>query len=304
MHWEKAQPLIFCQGLFLLLFTVLLIGEAMTDIGESIGFYVGMLVYNTIYLSIDIREITLGFSQYMSDTWNCLDIGRIVFVYFYIVLTLSRGHDDEWISFCLAMAIMFAWFRLIGFFRINYHTRYLIRIIRDIIFYSIPFMVIFIVAVLAIGFSLLALRGGDLDYIDAWTVSYRLSYGDFEEEHPNHPERIIFFIATLFLPLIMLNLLIAIMGEIHDRSLEKFTVSDQLERLELINEISHLIFWKPKSVYKYIHVCKATQLSEMEDSDAWEGKIRALKSELYALEGRLTTKITDLREEVAKDLFN
>jgi hypothetical protein len=163
-----------------------------------------------------------------------------------VISKLASGEsDDEWISFLLAMALMFAWFRLIGFFRVNYHTRYLIRNVRDIIFYSIPFMVIYLVAVIAIGFSLIALRGDDLDLIDAWTVSYRLSFGDFEEEHASHPERIIFFIATLFLPLIMLNLLIAIMGDIHSRSLDKLIVADNLEQLELINEISRLVFWKP-----------------------------------------------------------
>jgi hypothetical protein len=85
------------------------------------------------------------------------------------------------------MAIMLSWYRLIGFFRVFYYTRYLIRIIRNIIFHSIPFLIIFLVAVVAMGCSLIALRGGDeLDYIDAWTASYRLSYGDFEEEHPTH----------------------------------------------------------------------------------------------------------------------
>jgi hypothetical protein len=46
-----------------------------------------------------------------------------------------------------------------------------------------------------------------------------LNYGDFQEEEDidSDPERIFFFIATIAMPLVLLNLLIAIMGDTYAR---------------------------------------------------------------------------------------
>jgi hypothetical protein len=75
----------------------------------------------------------------------------------------------------------------------------------------------------------------------SWQISYRLAYGDFEEEHDSVPERILFFFATIALPLIMLNLLIAIMGDIYDRVQENQIVEDIRERLLWILELGRFV---------------------------------------------------------------
>jgi hypothetical protein len=46
---------------------------------------------------------------------------------------------------------------------------------------------------------------------------YRLSYADFELMYVGDNERIMLMVMTMMLPLVMLNLLIAIMGDIYGR---------------------------------------------------------------------------------------
>ena len=56
------------------------------------------------------------------------------------------------------------------------------------------------------------------DFITNWQASYRLAYADFAnaEEVSTHGERIYFVTVTIILPLVLLNLLIAIMGDVFD----------------------------------------------------------------------------------------
>jgi hypothetical protein len=72
---------------------------------------------------------------------------------------------------------------------------------------------------------------------------YKLAYGEFEDEYPTVPERIVFFISTIALPLIMLNMLIAIMSDIYTRVLEQQVIVDAAERLRWILEVGRISFW-------------------------------------------------------------
>jgi hypothetical protein len=140
---------------------------------------------------------------------------------------------------------------------------------------SIPFVIVFVVVVVTFTYSLMGLRG-DL-FVDMWSISYRLAYGDFEEidEHTTYPERILFFIATIALPLIMLNLLIAVMGDIYDRVQENQVVADVRERLLWILELGRFACMKKQSKFMYIHVCQVLKGVNM--TPTWEGKIRTIK---------------------------
>ena len=79
----------------------------------------------------------------------------------------------------------------------------------------------------------------DDSFLDGWTKSWRLSYGDFEEmeEYKTTGELLIFFFGCILLPLLLLNLLIAIMGDIYDKVQEQMDIADTKERLLLISEI-------------------------------------------------------------------
>ena len=60
-------------------------------------------------------------------------------------------------------------------------------------------------------------------------VSFRLMMGDFEDEYPDAPERVLFTIGCLVLPIIALNLLIAIIGDAFDNVQEKAVQADVRE---------------------------------------------------------------------------
>jgi hypothetical protein len=56
-----------------------------------------------------------------------------------------------------------------------------------------------------------------------------LSFGDFEEEYQGSQERLIFHLITIALPLVLLNLIIAIMSDIYERISESQVIADVRE---------------------------------------------------------------------------
>ena len=153
--------------------------------------------------------------SFFLDIWNVIDTLKTVFVAVYLIFKLGDlDISDDDLRLLLAIAVFLNWIRIIGFFRIFKHTRYLIRMIIEIVKGIIPFLTIVFIFTLALSFCLMALR--DVDFLETWDIAYKLVYGEFEDQIDSHRERILFLIATLSMTLLMLNLLIAIMSDRYD----------------------------------------------------------------------------------------
>jgi hypothetical protein len=101
-------------------------------------------------------------NRYINDTWNIIDVTKIVFTLIYILSKLidtSLEEDDE--SLFAALAVLLNWMRLIGFFRALPKTRYYIRMIIETGKLSLPFLAIFLCFSLALTYSLMGLRGSN-----------------------------------------------------------------------------------------------------------------------------------------------
>ena len=175
--------------------------------------------------------------------------------------------SDEDLRLLLAVAVFLNWIRIIGFFRIFKHTRYLIRMIIEIAKGIIPFLAIVFIFTLAMAFCLMALR--DVKFLDMWDIAYKLNYGEFEELHESHIERILFLIATLSMTLLMLNLLIAIMSDRYDFIQENLVVADMKEKLSLIEEVGRLLCRSniPRKK-RYIKECSEEFIDDAEIDDS------------------------------------
>ena len=79
------------------------------------------------------------------------------------------------------------------------------------------FLLILMTFIIQSALSFMAFKPGEL-YYTYWQLSYRLAYGDFMdlEDNDTHGQRIFFILITIIIPLVLLNLLIAIMGDVFD----------------------------------------------------------------------------------------
>jgi len=129
----------------------------------------------------------------------------------------------------------------------------------------VPFLTILVAFIVQCTVSLMAFRPSE-DFISSWQAAYRLAFGDFEdaEENSRHGDRLYFIIITIIIPLVLLNLLIAIMSEVFDDVQSTRAKEDIVERLSLILEISKFFKFRHRnnSEKKYIHVCTNDKIEQ------------------------------------------
>ena len=107
-----------------------------------------------------------------------------------------------------------------------------------------------------------------------------LAYGDFDTEEMKDAVWIVFLGATVLLPLLMLNLLIAIISDTFERVYSNRVASDYKEKAAIVLEFENLMFWNRDRVdMAYLHTIKY-KVPDGQDSNEWDGKINQMKKEI------------------------
>lgn len=116
-------------------------------------------------------------------------------------------------------------------------------------------MIILLFATCGFAFLFISISD-DLSFAEAFLDMYRLDYGDFDTDNYTASQWSLFIFASVLNPLIMLNLLIAIMGDTYDRVQNSFLVANMHEIADVILEYESLLFWKRTRTKKmYFQVC-------------------------------------------------
>jgi hypothetical protein len=134
---------------------------------DSLAFLVILLSYNLTFFILECIEIKLLGLNYLRDIWNMIDMVKILFTFTYLLTwMIDSDLEESTVRGFAALSLFFTWCRLIGFFRAIQKTRYLIRMIIEIIYGIGPFMCIFMVWIIALTYCIMALR--DMRFVDAW----------------------------------------------------------------------------------------------------------------------------------------
>ena len=175
-----------------------------------------MIGLTAVTSAYNCAEIALERKKYVRDIWNIIDTCTNSLSILYLVQWHSDTEENDRLQ-VLAWANLFAWFRLSGYFRLSSMFRYLMRMIFYILSYSLRFIVILFFYVVATLFSLMAFSPGHR-LVDYWEMAYRLVYADFDDVDYDTTDayRVFFLVVTDFIPLILLNMLIALMGDAYD----------------------------------------------------------------------------------------
>ena len=123
------------------------------------------------------------------------------------------------------------WFKLFYLLRLFFKTAFLVRMILEIVNDMKMFVFVFLLAIgaFAHGFFLLSLNGkeGKRNFLGgnfyyALAFSYKMGLGDFNTNdflltHSEEEAFVMWVLATLTMLIILLNMLIAIMGDTFER---------------------------------------------------------------------------------------
>ena len=215
-----------------------------------------LIVLLILNLCSSVKEANKAYHslyKFVRNAWNLFDFCRIVMSFYYILNHFFIGNTDY---SGLTIVTLCYWIRAVGYFRLFNKYRYLLRVIMEIIKDMIPFFLILFTSTIAFAI-LLCVSQNDMSFYYAFVNVYLLDQTNFLFDLNSFESVLVFFLASLLNPIIMLNLLIAIMGDTYDKVQEDQIVADYREMTELILEAEYLVFWNKKNLtlFNYIIRC-------------------------------------------------
>ena len=205
--WAKVKSIVYLSGSIYIMYLFLL--------GIYIIFYIDstfvlgiLILFHLFFCLFQMYQISTDFTDYFYSIWNILDQLRCISFSFYAIMAMDKHYNND----ILLAVLIFSWTEGINCFRMFDKTRYMVRLIIQVIIDITTFFFILFYATLAFAF-IFYLRDPLNPFAMYLTVAYRLDLGDFETGITETFDWVIFFVSTMINPLIMLNLLIAIMSD-------------------------------------------------------------------------------------------
>ena len=183
---------------------------------------------------------------YFHDPKNWLDLTRLTLMFMILVsksgLNYSVPHELYPITFFLM------WVKILSYFSVFKPTRYLIKMIFEIISDILTFLIILFTAIFAyaqINYSFQ--EAGDpaaVSFYDEMRIGYVMAYGELGDfMTPDYVKFFIFAVFSFFIPLVLLNMLIAIMSDSYARVQNNAVAADCRALAELELELEELVYF-------------------------------------------------------------
>ncbi|CDW91027.1 wd-40 repeat protein [Stylonychia lemnae] len=225
-----------------------------------------ILSFLVYFLAIEIIQAYKDARIYLSSPWNYLDMISIIFVL--LTLIIDYMDIDTAIQRPLyAIATLIVWLKSLYYLRIfrnvGYLTSMIIQVVQDMVY----FFIILMMTLFAFGNSFFILSQANPDresrfiktYPEGLSFTFRLLLGDFDTQKFDDSNEIIlwalFTTASIFLIIVLLNLLISIISESYNKIQLNAKNSMYKELASLIYDNYFLTDYELKSD-KYILIAK------------------------------------------------
>lgn len=252
--WRQVLPPLKLLSLVYMMLIVTLMVQ--TIIKDDRGSLIVIVALNTFFLFYEMAQLKMRAGSYFYSIWNWLDIIRIGILYAYAGVVFSGVIFSR--GTLLAIANSLSWIRMIGFIRIFDRTRYLIRMCAEIVKSMGPFILIYFTAIFGTCLCYYSDSYSVFTFRELIVNVYSLSYGQFNNSNDTKLQTFVLVLASLILTLMLLNLIIALMGDVFQKVKGAITIADTKEMASIILEIDSIMWLKirkQKSTRKYIQQC-------------------------------------------------
>ena len=266
-----------------------------------------LVLYDVVHEAMEARR--LGRFYFTENVWNYLDLSIIALSLSYSALFLM---GSDFALPCLATGLYLRWIGMLYYLQAEYHMGQVVRMILAIMWEIRYFMVIMALTIVGAwsSFHLLLLdisEWGALDPLrdpaNGLLIMFNLLImGDFDMDTYTGPNivlaRVTLVLSMIFIPVVVLNLLIAFMGSVY-------------ERVEKQSELEYLAL-KASIIYKYEVYLSKKRKEDTEKFPEWlhvlvprhtsydtSSEIDALKSDMKDLQKQLgKTENSTLSDEI------
>jgi len=204
--------------------------------------------------------------DYFCDVHNMLDLTRIILITWYLLSNMffSTPIIAEFIPFVFFLL----WIKIFKYLQVFTAFRYLIMMIQAIVKDISTFLVILFLSMFAYGQIMLTMNE-DRSWKD-FRQGYVLAFGDLGE-FANYSliQFFMFIIFTFFIPLTLMNMLIAIMSDTYGRVQGSAMAADARALAEMALEMEQLLgyFRSVPSAYRYTFFTKAVTSEDTKEEE-------------------------------------
>jgi len=212
---------------------------------EASNVLIPLVVFNFLLILMECIQAIVHFQTFLTDPWNYIDFLFIVCQLVMAVLFWADSAEEPQALFT-SFSLVLAFTKLLVVLRVVDQLRYLIRMILEILRDMISFMTVILVYILSFSLVMYHSRNGqaaedntenEQNFGSVLLEMYTLIYGGWDDTNYSGTTMPFFILVTFLQALVLLNLIIAIMGDTYDRVLENLPTVDARERLSLIYEI-------------------------------------------------------------------
>lgn len=209
-----------------------------------------MIGFCSFFIITELEALWFDPVEYVSE-WgtNLTDLLPLVLVYVNTIRSLSESgpvFKSFWVIQSLASITL--WLKFVYFLRSMPYFAYLVRTLRETFNYIAAFFIILIITCLGFADAFLSLSRSmkDEGFLDNYYAAFRYSWlfvlgGSDPVENDIYGD-ILYFLASIFLIIIMLNVLIATAGEALSAAQESKTEYAFKAKVELLRDLqSHPI---------------------------------------------------------------
>ena len=227
-----------------------------------------------------------GLWAHLSSVWNGIDLVAIASAFF--MCTTYYG-DLRWQHESAAVAVLSLCIGSLTYLRAHPTTGAIIQMILAIMVDIKAFSIVLMISLLSFFVAFMVLHPED-DSLSGWAGFYSVSLtlvgigdpADFSETVLSQ----LFLLAFIFFGVVvLLNLLIALMGDSYDRVRENEAVEGLLTRAIAICEIEESPYLRPnyndrRLFPKFLHVLKNKHDADniIDNGNQWSGRIKALRN--------------------------
>jgi WD40 repeat protein len=283
--WNEIQYIVNIQGFVYILYMILLSIYTVSFMQNYNFLFLVIIAHFTLFC-IEMLQLLTDYKNYWFDVWNIFDQLRTWSFHIYIFKVWYEENNEDKFSYDNLLAvIIFSWLRGISYFRMFNGTRYMVRLLGKVIMDMRVFFTILFYSTM--GFALIFyLRNPTIPFWMYMTTSYRLDLGDFNTDYTAVFDWVVFFLATMMNPMIMLNLLISILSDTAATVSADNYVANLQELTRMIIEVERVMFWKKNVTKKhYLQFCNF--IEDDPQTDKIIEKCKFIKQKLEKMQKKL-----------------
>lgn len=195
-----------------------------------------------------IQIITLKTRYIRFD--NLIDLANFTLIVLAVLWDLTGNdviNEVQWVKFLLMWKLI-----IFKYIRVFKPTRKYVKMIMEVLRDVTVFMIMLFIIILAYMHLLVILSEGDMEFRDSFKISYTLSFGELDETRDDGwVAWINFMIFSFTLPLVLMNLLIAILSDSYGHVMETAVAADIGILIGDILEVEEAINYLFKVKQKY-----------------------------------------------------